>query len=102
VYCDPGHIDASAGGGPMNPRAIARSQALHIEIRDLLQSHPPLLPPLSAKAIRQRLLFRPAPSVRCLQWHIARIRLEAELALLSSLDDDDCGPRNSPNDPGHG
>ncbi len=69
--------------GPRNRRRWARSQALRAEIREMLAQHPPLLPPLTAKDIRARLTLRPLPSVRAVQWHMAAIRLEAQLAYVS-------------------
>jgi hypothetical protein len=80
--------EAAQGGramtGPRNRKAFARSQALRAAIRSILEQHPPLLPPLTARQIARRLTR--APSERCIQWHMSAIRLEAELA---------CVPRNS-------
>jgi hypothetical protein len=67
--------------GPRNRVAYARSQAIRAEIRAILEQHPPLAPPLTARQIARR-LPRP-PSERCIQWHVAAIRLEAELACVS-------------------
>lgn len=69
--------------GPRNRAAYARGQRIRAEIRALLEAHPPLAPPLTAKAIAIRLRHRPAPSERTIQWHVAAIRLEAELACVS-------------------
>jgi hypothetical protein len=81
-----GNTGAAAVTGPRNPRAFARGQRLRAEIRSLLEQRPPLLPPLTAKEIRARLTHRPLPSVRTVQWHVAAVRLEAQLAPLSGDD----------------
>ncbi|HUN74382.1 MAG TPA: hypothetical protein VMU40_07700 [Steroidobacteraceae bacterium] len=64
-------------------RAVEHSVRLRAEIRAMLEAHPPLRSPLTAKEIRQRLKWSHAPSLRTVQWHMAAIRLEAELAALS-------------------
>jgi hypothetical protein len=71
--------------GPRNPRAFARGQHIRAEIRSILEAHPPLLPPLSAKAVRARLTVRPLPSVRTVQWHMSVIRTDAILAEANTL-----------------
>jgi hypothetical protein len=65
-----------------NARAFARGQALRAEIRTLLEQHPPLMPPLAAKDIRRCLTRRPLPADRTIRWHVAQIRLQAELEAL--------------------
>jgi hypothetical protein len=72
-------------GAPRNPRAVARGQALRAEIRALLEQHPALLPPLAAKDILRRLTRRPLPSARTVRWHVAQIRLQAELEALQEV-----------------
>jgi hypothetical protein len=62
-------------------KAFRRARRLRAKIRALLEAHPPLLPPLSAKEIRAR-LAPPRPALRTVQWHVRQIRLAAELADL--------------------
>jgi hypothetical protein len=69
---------------PRNLKAYVRGQALRAEIRALLAAHPPLLPPLEAKDILKRLQRRPSPSLRTIRWHVAQIRLQAELEALQA------------------
>jgi len=61
-------------------RTAARKLRIRAEIRTILQMHPPLLPPLTGKAIRGRLTVRPLPAERTVQWHISAIHTEAILA----------------------
>jgi hypothetical protein len=68
--------------GPPNLKAWRRGQALRAEIRAILEAHPPLAPPLTAKEIRRHLKRNPLPSDRAIQWHVSRIRLQAELEQL--------------------
>jgi len=70
--------------GPRNLRAYKRGQRLRAEIRFILEQRPPLARPLSAKEIAVLLRCRPQPSVRTIQWHIAAVRREAELAALGA------------------
>lgn len=63
-----------------NPRAFARGQRIRAEIRSILETHPPLLPPLSAKDVRSRLTRKPLPAERTIRWHMAAIRTDAILA----------------------
>jgi hypothetical protein len=77
--------------GPRNKPAWERGQAIRAEIRAILLEHPPLAPPLTAKALAARLTYRPAPSERCIRWHVAAIRTEYELAEL----DGRCGNSSS-------
>jgi hypothetical protein len=77
--------------GPRNRAAYARGQRIRAEIRAILLEHPPLAPPLTAKAIAIRLTRRPVPSERCIRWHVAAIRMEYELAEL----DGRCGNSSS-------
>ena len=70
--------------GPRNLCAYRRGQALRAEIRSILETHPPLLAPLTPRAIRARLIRSPRPSERTIRWHIYAIRLEAERAELGS------------------
>ena len=72
-----------SGPGPRNRAAFERGQRLRAEVRAILEAHPPLLPPLTAPAIRARLTCSPRPSVRTVRWHVSRIRLQAELAVLA-------------------
>ena len=69
---------------PRNRRSFARGQALRAEIRALLEQHPPLLPPLTAKVIRARLSVRPQPELRTVQWHLQAIRASAADSLRSA------------------
>jgi hypothetical protein len=71
--------------GPRNPKAHARGQRIRSEIRLILKSHNPLLPPLTAKDVQARLTARPLLSLRTLQWHIAAIRTEAIIAEVDTL-----------------
>ena len=71
--------------GPRNRRAYEHGQRIRAEIREVLASHNPLLPPLSAKDVRSRLRGTAVPSVRTVQWHIAAIRTEAILAEANTL-----------------
>jgi hypothetical protein len=71
--------------GPRNPRAFARGQRIRAEIRSILESHNPLLPPLTAKHVLARLTCRPLPSARTVQWHIAAIRLTAIIDEANTL-----------------
>jgi hypothetical protein len=68
--------------GPRNVKAFRRGQALRGEIRALLEQQPPLAPPLAAKDILRRLTRRPLPAERTVRWHVAQIRLQAELESL--------------------
>jgi len=68
--------------GPRNLRAYKRGQRLRAEIRNILASHPPLLPPLSARDILKRIRRRPLPSERTVCWHVTQIRLQAEIESL--------------------
>ena len=58
---------------PRNAR-IARAQALRAEIRELLEQHPPLAPPLTAKHL-QPLLTR-CVELRTIRWHVQQLRAE--------------------------
>jgi hypothetical protein len=80
--------------GPRNRIAYARGQAIRAEIRAILEQHPPLAPPLTAKAISARLTYRPALSERCIRWHAAAIRTQYELAEL----DGRCGNSSAVSD----
>jgi hypothetical protein len=70
---------------PRNRRLYEQGRALRAEIRDMLLRHPPLAPPLTAKRIRERLTRNPAPSIRVIQWHCARIRAEAADDIVTSV-----------------
>lgn len=70
---------------PRNRRAFERGQRIRAEIREVLASRNPLLPPLTAKDVRPRLTCRPLPSLRTVQWHMAAVRTEAILAEASAL-----------------
>jgi hypothetical protein len=61
--------------GPRNRQAFARGQALRAEIRALLEQHPKLATPLTAREILARLSRR--TSERTVQWHMRAIRDEA-------------------------
>ncbi|MGH8227339.1 MAG: hypothetical protein ACREU3_05465 [Steroidobacteraceae bacterium] len=64
--------------GPRNRRAFDRSRAVRAEIRALLASRSPLLPPLSAKAVRAALSL--TMTERQVRRHIAAIYV-AELGV---------------------
>lgn len=66
---------------PRNPRAVAASQAVRADIRALLACRTQLQPPLSAKTVKR--LLRLTISERAVRWHLAAIRLEAELLELA-------------------
>lgn len=70
---------------PRNLRAFARGQRIRAEIRDVLASHNPLLPPLTAKHVLARLTCRPLPSARTVQWHIAAIHTDAIIDEANTL-----------------
>ena len=66
---------------PRNRIAYRRSLATRAKIRALLETWPPLMPVPTAEIVRQRLGLR--ISTRTVRWHIAAIRLAAELAALT-------------------
>lgn len=61
--------------GPRNRPAFERSQSMRDAIRAFLAGYPPLLPPVSAELVRERLGL--SVSVRTVRWHMRAIRLEA-------------------------
>jgi hypothetical protein len=61
---------------PRNRKAVERGQALRAEIRALLEAHPPLAPPLTAKHVQPR-LSRSA-SLRTIRRHLQALRSGAD------------------------
>lgn len=70
-----------AAPAPRNRALHEQGRALRAEIREMLQCHPPLAPPLTAKRIRELLTNNTGgirtPSLRTIQWHVAAIRAAA-------------------------
>lgn len=67
-----------------NLKALAISQALREEIRQMLLEHPALAAPLTAKAIAPR-LSRPV-ALRTVAWHLQAIRAGDTLQSRQSME----------------